>query len=967
MDYQTAISAACRTLTVRGSLTLATGYAYTLSAEDILSFRFEEGVQGGDMLLGGAVGAHGQLTLASPAGAWLPGGDKLGTRTLSGALAVLEIGVLAGDEMLYQPCGRFVVSRIESGEGQDSVVLSGYDEMVHVLSAPFADTLTYPQTLGSVLAHILSQCGLPYEETLPAVNGAVSIPARPDWGEGCTLRRALGMAAGAMGCFARITPQGKIRLQSVWPSDAREISAGRCLSLSLSGVDFALNRVRAVDNNEETAESADNAALPAGAANTLEIRDNALLRPGSAAAQPLLNGILAALKGMTVTPFEGELPGDPTLEIGQRLRIADLRGAQHDSCVFARTLSFGQDFTVQVSCDPDTAGLSLPRVLAGSGLLGSGALGDGVVTARNLAVGAVDAEAISARSITADKIALGTLTGESGVFGSLSADLITAGKLSTDRLIIGGSEFSIVRALNKLAQSLAEADNRIDGSVLADRTISAVKVTDDFGAGLELSSNQAVLMLAGKLDGTNSHLELTQDAINMVGGDINIATDSLQIRGIRAGDERMSLDQEGLSAPRVVVKEHFSAPNAALKHLTGDAPWHGGIQSTLDALPRILTKPVTIEVPAGIYMENVTIAGFCGEALTLAFAPGVYLRGTVEIRHCGEVALQAQQLGDACIYPTGADIPVSARTVQQLTLKNLYISGYRGRDAADGGSRCCVQVQGCCTVMEGCGLEYSREACLYAAGGTASMRACLGGCTGKNPATNANLGYAAWGAEGAHLALEGTYPMADMGHYCGSSLATYCTGTGCTGTAGGMNEPGSARVTRTFLPTFHCSYTGSSRKAYPENKVIWQGVYGKYRVGYNNFNTGTLWFGEASAALAGKTIHQATLTLRRSNGGSSAARNVYLGAVELRQADWETTYRPVFTAPTELPAYPAGQLKRESEGVFDVTSLMAAVQQGYGIGVYEPCASYSGSYSPHYTMFYGLGSDFVPVLTVTSS
>ena len=145
------------------------------------------------------------------------------------------------------------------------------------------------------------------------------------------------------------------------------------------------------------------------------------------------------------------------------------------------------------------------------------------------------------------------------------------------------------------------------------------------------------------------------------------------------------------------------------------------------------------------------------------------------------------------------------------------------------------------------------------------------------------------------------------------------------------------------------TYTGSSRKAYPNNKVIWQGVYGQYRAGYNNFNTGTLWFDEASAALAGKTVHQATLSLRRSNGGSSAARNVYLGAVALRQAEWATTYRPAFTAPTGLPAYPAGQLSRECEGV------------------YEPCAAYSGSYSPHYTMFYGLGSDFVPVLTVTYS
>ena len=247
------------------------------------------------------------------------------------------------------------------------------------------------------------------------------------------------------------------------------------------------------------------------------------------------------------------------------------------------------------------------------------------------------------------------------------------------------------------------------------------------------------------------------------------------------------------------------------------------------------------------------------------------------------------------------------------------------------------------------------------------MHACLGGCTGDNPATNANLGYAARGAEGAHIALEDTYPLAFIAHYCGSGMATYRVGTGCVGTAGGMSEPGSARVTRTFLPSFHCTYTGSSRKAYPNNKVIWQGVYGQYRAGYNNFNTGTLWFDEASAALAGKTVHQATLSLRRSNGGSSAARNVYLGAVALRQADWDSTYRPAFTAPTALPAYPAGQLSRECEGVYDITSLMAAVQQGYGIGVYEPCAAYSGSYSPHYTMFYGLGSDFVPVLTVTYS
>lgn len=950
------------TFSLHGTLTLTTGYTYTLTASDIISLRMEEGVQGGDMLLGGAVGAHGRLTLASPQGAWLPGGQKLGTRMLQGALAQLCLTDGNGDI----PCGRFLVSRIESGEGEESVTLSGYDEMLHALGVKMSDTLSYPCTLGAICSHLLSQSGLP-AAGVPACNAGVVIASRPDWGENCTLRQALGWVAAAMGCFARITPSGQLSLQSAWPQAAQTLDAGACYAMSLSGADFGLNRIIALCEGAQMQplEAAINASLAQAPDNTMQISDNPLF--ATSAGQTLLQGVLTALSGMQITPFEGEMPPDTAYELGARVRIKDLRGTLHESCVFSRTLVLGQQSAVMLSCDPETSGLTLPRVLSGSGLLSGAALGNGVVTARHLAVGAVDAEAISARAITADKIALGTLTGESGVFGELSADLITAGKLSADRLIVGGSEFSIVRALNQLAQSLITQDNRIDGGVLADKTISAVKVTDDFGAGLELSSNEAVLMLAGKLDGTNSHLELTRQAINMVGGDINIATDSLSIRGIAAGDERMSLDHEGLSAPRVTVQDYFSAPNAVLKHLSGQASWMGGIQPTLDALPKCLTQDVVLTVPAGVYEEDVVIRGFWGAALTIRFASGVYLHGSVRVLHCGEVELCADTLGDACIYPLQEGTPVQAVSVQRLTLRNLYISGQRTREAGDEGSEYCVRATACNTLLDGCGLEYSDIACLLAEGGTACMRGCVGGCTGTNPQTNANLGYALLGMDGAHMTLEGTYPMGYLGMYNIRCLATYCVGSNTAATAGGMNDPASTRVTRAFLPSFQCSYSGSSRKYYPDNKVIWQGVYGAYTAGVNKFNVGTLWFGEASSLLAGKTIHQATLTLRRSNGGSSAARNVYLGTVKLRESAFDTTYRPEFVAPSGLPAYPAGQLKRESEGTFDVTSLMSDVQQGYGIGVYEPCASYSGSYSPHYTTFYGLGSSYVPVLTVTYS
>ena len=962
MTDQAAFSAENHTLGAKGAITLTTGYEIPLTAEDILDFETACGVQGA-MLCGSALSSYGKITLASPNGAWLSGGERLGTRTLAGATVTLTLCAMADGQEHAVPCARFLVREIQSGEGEDTITMSGYDEMLTCLSVPFKDDMTYPQTLGTLAANILQKTGLPCEP-LPACNADAVISAAPDWGEGCTLRRALGMVAGAMGCFALVTPQGSLCLKTAWQTPARTASAGDCFSMSISCADFAMNRLRVTDAaGNILADAAANAALPAAADNTLEISDNAIFAKGDA--DTMAQNILKSLSGMTLTPFEGELPADPTLQTGDCILLTDLRGNAHPSCILHRTLRIGQEGTLLIACDPDASGVSLPQALSGSGVLGGGLLGDGVITARNLSVGAVDAEHIAARSITADKIALGAITSESGVIGSLSADLITAGKLDTDRLIVGGTEFSIVRALNTLSQETAGQDTRLSGEVLAGGTVSPDKVTADFGTGIEISDNAAVLLLAGKLDGTNSHMELTQDAINMVGGDINIATDSLQIRGVTDGEERMSLDGEGLSALRVVVRERFSAPNAMLKCLADTAPWQGGVQASIDAIPKYLTCKTTLRIPAGSYAEDVTISGFCGEELVLLFESGVYLHGALKVQNSGSVTLTAENLGDGCIYPADNSSPLSAVCVQQLTVRNLYLSGSHARTQSGGGSAYCVQAQGCNSDLSGCGLEYSDTACLHVLGGTACLRDCLGGSTGSNPATNANLGTAALGARGAHIAISGTVPMTSGGACGEDSQASYCTGSIGAETAGGMSLPGGTQVTRTFAPSFHCSYSGTSRKAYPDNKLIWQGVYKTYRRGYNDFNTGTLWFDEAAQALQGKTVRQATLTIRRANGGSSDARNVYLGTVKLLQSDWQTTYRPEFVAPETLPAYPAGTLPRETEGTFDVTNLMAGVQQGFGIGVYEPCAAYSGSNSPHYTQFYGLGSDYVPVLTVT--
>ena len=719
--------------TLRATLTLVTGCAFSLTAADIAAYTLEEGIPSGGLLPGATPAAHARLTLLNPEGAWQYGGSRLGERTLPGAAVQVEIG--QGD--VFSPAGCFTVSRIEADEGASTLTLSGYDGMVHALAAPFTDTLEYPQPLSAVLAHIVSQSGLALSGA-PACNAGVQIAQKPAWGSGCTLRRALGWTAGALGCYARFDRAGALTLCPAWPAAApAALPVSQALSLSVSGDGFRLNRVRITPRSGREGvvpvEAALDASLPAGAGNTLEMKDNALFRPAAPELQTLANGLLAALSGMEMQPFTGEFCCDPTLTVGSRVQVADLRGGQHAGQILSLRLRVERGVTLALSCEPDTAGLSLPSVLSGSGLLSGSALSDGIITARHLAAGAVDA-------------------------GS-----IITGKLNTDRLIVGGTEFSIVRALNQLAQTLVEGDDRISGSVLADHTVSAVKVTDDFGAGLELSSNAAVLVLAGKLDGTHSHLELTESAVNMVGGAINIATEDLQIRGMENGEEIMSLTPEDGLHARMGVFDELRAPNMITRSRTAAVPWLGSIQKSLDAFPRWLSQDATLAIPDGVYYENVTITGFLGAVLTLT-GSNVVLRGTVHIANCARVQLTAPAMGGFAIHPRTAAEHVVLITNATAELKNLNVSGYRGRTTAGNGSQygVTVDLHGC-AYLTGCCIEYTGSAVRFMAGSTGYVQDCSGGESGADPNGNANLSYGIEAISGAHAGASGTCPMGGAG------------------------------------------------------------------------------------------------------------------------------------------------------------------------------------------------------------
>lgn len=450
----------------------------------------------------------------------------------------------------------------------------------------------------------------------------------------------------------------------------------------------------------------------------------------------------------------------------------------------------------------------------------------------------------------------------------------------------------------------------------------------------------------------NTAVDITSDGVTMK------TTGS--IRAIVDEEERLTIDEEAVKAPLIVADE-VRADNLFTVFTGSTVEWKGSIQKSIDALPKYLIQDTDLTIPAGTYPEDVTIRGFYGSRLRLTFAAGACLNGRLNVYNCSHVVVRAATLGNGYIHPRSAgDGTVNFYAVTRAQVSNMYISGYRGRKTSSDGSDIALYFNSCHALVENCCLEYANKglssnySVVYANGN-------IGGTSGNDPTTNANLTYGILASYGSHVFIVGNYPMGNVGYsgYRGV-VDTFSLGDA---TPGGWNYVAPTEITKSFAISKHCTYKyGTGRIRDDQSSTFSQGRYGAYSTGVNDWRIGAMWFADAASALSGKTIVKATLTMRRATGGWSSPVNVYLGRVALAESNFASTNSPTFTA---AATYPIGTLARETEAVYDVTALMSSIKSGQAIGVFEPRSEYSGSWSTAYTQFYGKGSAYEPVLTVT--
>ena len=230
--------------------------------------------------------------------------------------------------------------------------------------------------------------------------------------------------------------------------------------------------------------------------------------------------------------------------------------------------------------------------------------------------------------------------------------------------------------------------------------------------------------------------------------------------------------------------------------------------------------------------------------------------------------------------------------------------------------------------------------------GMASMVSCKGACD-----------WSAFAAAGVIL-LNGTVPSGGRTKaYGGQLLETDVTADGGTAVA-----PTAPTNTTVQYATVTRSWNGAWRT---DTQDIVQGVYSGN--GYQSslyWNRGCFWFGNLQNVLSNTTIHSATLTLRRKNGGSSAARSLYLCAISNTSPSGAPNITANFGAIATVS-------REETVSVNIPASIIANLASGVygGLCLYETPYNFgSASWSDCYLRVYGAdNANYVPNLAVVYS
>lgn len=265
------------------------------------------------------------------------------------------------------------------------------------------------------------------------------------------------------------------------------------------------------------------------------------------------------------------------------------------------TIDYAQINNVRIkTADIDDAAITTAKIgnaaitsaKIGDAEIGTAQIANAAIKTANIDLGAITTALIQEGAVGSVQIANGSITDAKIV--ELTANKITAGELAVERLVISGTNKSIVYALNNMGDLVSTAVDTIDGDTLTPRTITADKIVAESITSNEMSANSittnkivALAVTADKIAAnaiTANKIEagaITADKI--AAGAVTakkLAADSVTADKIAAGAINAEhLDAENIFAENANIQEliaenldaeKFFAREGVISHLTLD-------------------------------------------------------------------------------------------------------------------------------------------------------------------------------------------------------------------------------------------------------------------------------------------------------------------------------------------------------------------------------------------------------------
>ena len=224
----------------------------------------------------------------------------------------------------------------EITENENFVSIVAYDAMAK-FDKPYNSSLKFPQMLLSIFSDACTACGVPYS-SLNFPNGTFYIQSKDFINENTTYRDIISYVAQLACCFVRVDVDGIVHMR--WYEDTnREIIERQKISGNVT-VTCAL--ITTADEESKT-------YIIGHRGYAVNIEDNPL-------AQGSVNSLATAFSDnileKTITPFEGEVFSDPSIEAGDIVTIYDYSGNAYKT--YITSVTFNIDNKMQIACDAET-------------------------------------------------------------------------------------------------------------------------------------------------------------------------------------------------------------------------------------------------------------------------------------------------------------------------------------------------------------------------------------------------------------------------------------------------------------------------------------------------------------------------------------------------------------------------------------------------------------------------------------